>query len=75
MLVEELTAAGAANNDESRENAIVRAFRACDASLLAQAVVEQWDDGSTGVIALQLDARLYLANCNNLVVFVFNIFV
>jgi hypothetical protein len=66
VLVEELSAAGAANNDEARENAIVRAFRACDASLLALAVVDQWDDGSTGVIALQLDSRLYVANCNNM---------
>jgi hypothetical protein len=63
VLAKELEAAGTA--DAARENAIVRAFRACDASLLAVSVNEQWDDGSTGVLALQLDNQLYVANCGD----------
>lgn len=67
-LVDELTRDGGAKSDEARENAMARAFRDCDVELLRLSVVEEWDDGSTGVCALVLDDRVYVANWSVLVV-------
>ena len=54
-----------ARTDEAREAALARAFRVCDQRLMETSVAESWEDGSTAVVCLQLDDRLYFANAGD----------
>jgi len=54
-----------ARTDEEREAALLRAFRLCDQRLMETSVAESWEDGSTAVVCLQLDNRLYMANAGD----------
>jgi integrin-linked kinase-associated serine/threonine phosphatase 2C len=54
-----------ARTDEAREAVLARAFRLCDQRLMETSVAEAWEDGSTAVVCLQLDDRMYFANAGD----------